>query len=100
MVENSITFFYLGESSTATCAPQMLDSLPTRSREIILTNMKQLASLTLRILKSLYLRTDLDTTCEVFTATYSDDEALKLVENSAMTVKRIVNMLPVDMSIW
>jgi hypothetical protein len=38
----------------------MLDSLPTRSQEIILTNMKQSASLTLGILKSLYPRADLD----------------------------------------
>jgi hypothetical protein len=38
----------------------MLDNLPMRSREIILANMKQLASLTLRILTSLYPRADLD----------------------------------------
>jgi hypothetical protein len=74
----------------------MLDSLPTWSREIILTNMKQLASLTLRILKSLHPQANLEVVGEGFTATYSDEEALKLVEDSAVTVERIVDMLLVD----
>jgi hypothetical protein len=99
MVENTITFFYPDESSIGTCAPQMLDSLPSRSREIILINMKQSVSLTLGILKSLYPRVDLDTTGEGFTATCSDDEALKLVEASVVTVGHIVDMLLVDMSL-
>jgi hypothetical protein len=43
-------------------------------------------SLTLRILKSLYPRTNLDVAGEGFTATYSDEEALKLVVDSAVTV--------------
>jgi hypothetical protein len=38
----------------------MLDILPTKSRDIILTNMKQSESLTLGILRSLYPRADLD----------------------------------------
>jgi hypothetical protein len=79
MVENAIAFFYPGESSTRTCAPQMLDNLRTRSREIILTNMKQSASLTLKILMSLYPRADLDVAGEGFTVTYSDEEALNLL---------------------
>jgi hypothetical protein len=54
MVENAIAFFYPGVSSAAMCTPKMLDSLPTRSQEIILANMKQSASLALGILKSLY----------------------------------------------
>jgi hypothetical protein len=31
MMDNVIAFFYLGESSSRSHAPQMLDSLPTRS---------------------------------------------------------------------
>jgi hypothetical protein len=31
MVENAIAFFYPGDTSTTTQAPQMLDSLSTRS---------------------------------------------------------------------
>jgi hypothetical protein len=92
-------FFYPGDTCTATRAPQMLDDLPTRSREIILANMKQSMSLTLGILKSVYPRADLDTTSEGFMATCSDDEELKLVEDFTVTVERIVDMLPVDMSI-
>jgi hypothetical protein len=46
LVENAIAFFYPGESSAGMHAPQMLDSLPTRSWEIILTNMRLSTSLT------------------------------------------------------
>jgi hypothetical protein len=61
--------------------------------------MKQSVSLTLGILKSLYPRADLDVAGEGFTFTYSNDEALKLIEDSAMMTEGIVDMLPVDMSL-
>jgi hypothetical protein len=77
----------------------MLDSLPTRSQEIILTNMRHSASLTLWILKSLYHRADLDAVGEGFTATCSDEEALKLVEDAVVTTGHVVDMLGVDMSL-
>jgi uncharacterized protein Smg (DUF494 family) len=99
MVGNTIAFFYPGDSSTASRAHQMLDNLPTRSQEIILADMKQSASLALRILMSLYPQADLDAAGEGFMATCSDDEALKLIEDSAVIVKHIVDMLPVDMSL-
>jgi hypothetical protein len=97
MVDNVIAFFYLGESFSRSHAPQMLDCLPTRPREIILTNIKQSMSLNLDILKSLYARANLDMACEGFTATYSNEEALKLIENSAVTARHIMDMLGVDM---
>jgi hypothetical protein len=98
MVENTIALFYPSDSSTAARVPQMLDSLLTWSREIILANMKQSSCLTPRILKSLYPRAGLDAAGKGFAAPCSDDEALKLVEDSAMTAEHIVDMLPVDMS--
>jgi hypothetical protein len=98
IVGNAIAFFYLGES-TDSHAPQMLDNLPTRSWEIILTNMKQSVSLTLRVLKSLYSRASLEAVGEGFAATCSDEEALKLIEDSAMMAGHIIDMLPVDMSL-
>jgi hypothetical protein len=58
----------------------MLDSLLTRSQEIILTNMRQLVILTLGIGH----RGDLDAVGEGFVVTCSDEEALKLIEDSAM----------------
>jgi hypothetical protein len=61
--------------------------------------MKQLTSLTLVILKSLYPRADLDAADEGFAATCSDEEALKLIEDSVVTVGHIVDMLIVDMSL-
>jgi hypothetical protein len=98
MVENAMAFFYSGDSSTIARVPQMLDGLPTRSREVILANMKQSTSLTLRILKSLYPRANLDVAGESFVATCTDEEASKLVEDSAVMAEYIVEMLSVDMS--
>jgi hypothetical protein len=77
----------------------LLDSLPTRSQEIILANIKQSASLTFGILKSLYPQVDLDAVGEGFATTCSDKKALKLVEDSAVTAGHIMDMLGVDMSL-
>jgi hypothetical protein len=70
----------------------------TRSQEVILANMKQSATLTLGILKSLYLLANLDAMGEAFAVTCTNEEALKLVEGSTMMVDRIIEMLSVDMS--
>jgi hypothetical protein len=87
VVDNTVAFLYLGESSSEAHTPQILDILPTRSREIILTNMRQSSSLTLGILMSLYPRANLDTMGEGFMMTCSDKEALKLklIQDSAVT---------------
>jgi hypothetical protein len=77
----------------------MLDNLLTRSQEIILANMKPSVGLTLRILKSLCPRADMDAAGEGFAATCSDEEALKLIKDSAVMVGHIVDMLGVDMSL-
>jgi hypothetical protein len=77
----------------------MLDSLLTRSQEIILTNMRQSVSLTVGILKSLYPCVDLDAESEGFIATCSDEEALKLIEDSTVMIGHIMDMLGVDMSL-
>jgi hypothetical protein len=99
MVDNVVPFFYPGESSSATRTPQVLDSLSNHSWEIVLANMQQPASLTLGILKSLYPQADLDAAGEGFTTTCSDEEALKLVEDSVVTSRQIGDMLDVDMSL-
>jgi hypothetical protein len=77
----------------------MSDKLPTKSRDIILTNMKQSENLTLGILRSLYPRADLDVAGEGFAATCSDEEVLKLVDDSTVKERHIVDMLGVDMSL-
>jgi hypothetical protein len=92
MLDNSIAFFYPSESSEVS-TPQMLDILQTRSQKIILANMRQSVSLTLMILKSLYPWADLDMAGEGFTVTCNDEEALKLIEDSSMTVGQVVDML-------
>jgi hypothetical protein len=99
VVDNAIAFFYPGESYSGSHPPLMLDILLTRSQEIILANMKQSVSLTLGILRSLYPRADLDTVGEGFAATCSDEEALKLIDDSAVMVGHIVDMLGVDISL-
>jgi hypothetical protein len=97
MVDNAIAFFYPSESSFGARTLEMLDSLPTRSLEIILANMRQSVSLTLGILKSLYPWADLDAMGEGFAAPCNNKEALKLVEDSAVTAGQVVDMLGVDM---
>jgi hypothetical protein len=62
----------------------MLDSLLTRSWEVILTNTRQSTSLTLGILMSLYPGANLDAVGEGFTVTCNNKEALMLVEDSAV----------------
>jgi hypothetical protein len=98
LVENVVAFFYPGESSTIVWAPQMLDSVLTRSLEVILANMKYSTSLNLWILKFLYPWANLDVVGEGFAATCTDEEASKLVEDSAMMAECIIEMLLVDMS--
>jgi hypothetical protein len=61
--------------------------------------MKQSTSLTLCILKSLYPLADLDAVGEGFAATCSDEEALKLIKDSAVMTGHIIDMLGVGMSL-
>jgi hypothetical protein len=61
--------------------------------------MRQSASLTLGILKSLYPRANLDMAGEGFAMTCSNEEALKLVEDSAVMAGLVVDMLGMDMSL-
>jgi hypothetical protein len=59
--------------------------------------MRMVSSLTLRILKSLYPQADLDVAGEGFASACTKEEANKLVEDSTVTVTRVIEMLPVDM---
>jgi hypothetical protein len=61
--------------------------------------MRQSASLTLGILKSLYPQADMDAAGKGFTATCSDEEAMKLVEDSAVTARQVIDILGVDMTL-
>jgi hypothetical protein len=90
MVENAVAFFYPNDPSPTARAPQLLDGLPTRSWEVILANKRQSASLTLRILKSLYPRANLYVAGEGFATTCTDEEASKVVEDSTVMVDWIV----------
>jgi hypothetical protein len=63
-----------------------------------ISNMWKASSLTLGILKSLYPRANLDVANEGFAVTCTEDKANMLVEDSAMMVTRVIEMLPDDMS--
>jgi hypothetical protein len=97
MVKKAVSFFYLKDPSSDARTLQLLDGLSNRCQEVILTNMKQSTSLTLRILKSLYPRADLDAAGDGFAVTCNGEEALKLMD-STLTTDCIVDMVPVDMS--
>jgi hypothetical protein len=97
-VKKAVLLFYPKDPSPDVQTPQLLDGLPNRCLEVILANMKQAASLTLGILKSLYPRADLDAAGDGFAATCTDEEALKLMEDSTLTANHIVDMVPIDMS--
>jgi hypothetical protein len=96
MVENVMAYLYPEDLDSATQAPVLLDMLPTRSREVILYNMRKASSLTLKILKSLYPWADLDVMGEGFATTCSEDEGNKLVEDSTVMVTRVIKMLLID----
>jgi hypothetical protein len=98
MVENVVGFFYPNDSTSAARAPLLLDGLPTQSREVIVANMRKSARLTLGILKPLYPWANMDVASEGFVATCIEDEANKLKEDSAVTARKIVEMLPIDTS--
>jgi hypothetical protein len=61
--------------------------------------MRQSVSLTLGILRYLYPQADLDVVGEGFAVTCSNEEALKLIEDSAVMVGQIIDMLGVCMSL-
>jgi hypothetical protein len=86
---------------SAARAPVLLDMLPTRSREIILSNMRKASSLTLWVVKSLYPpppRDDLDMDGEGFVVTCTKEEVSKLAEDFTVTATRLIEMLSVNMS--
>jgi hypothetical protein len=62
--------------------------------------MRKASILTLLILKSLYPQANFDAVSEGFVLTCTEDEAIKLVEDSAVMASQIVEMLPVDMSLF
>jgi hypothetical protein len=97
MVKKVVLFFYLKDPSSDTRTPELLDGVPNQCQEVILANMKQATSLTLRILKSLYPRVNLDAAGDSFAVTCTGVEALKLVEDFDLMADCIVDMVPIDM---
>jgi hypothetical protein len=74
----------------------LLDKLLSGSQAVFTSNMRKAASLTLEILKSLYLKADLSAPSEGFVATCLEEEAIDLVQSFLAT--RVIEMISVDMS--
>jgi hypothetical protein len=94
MAENIVEYFYPKHADAKQRVPELMDALPTQSREIIQKNMLKASSLTLAILKSLYPRADLVATSEGFATTCTREEADALVASFLDTVDKIVEMFP------
>jgi hypothetical protein len=99
LAQNMVDYFYPQDSDTTPRAPELLDMLSTRSREIILSNMRKASNLTLRILMSLYPKADLGAAGEGFAATCMEDEATDLVQGFLEIATQIIEMIPIDMSL-
>jgi hypothetical protein len=76
-----------------TISPELLDSLLTRSRELVHSSMQKASSLPLGMLKSLYPKADLGVAGEGFAATCTEAEATALVKSFLETATRIVDMI-------
>jgi hypothetical protein len=91
--ENVVAYFYPQNSDTTSRAPELLDMLPTRSREVITSNMRKASTLTLGILKSLYPKVDIDPAGEGFATTCSKEEATDLVQSFLETATQVIEMI-------
>jgi hypothetical protein len=60
--------------------------------------MRKASSLTLRILKSLYPKVELDIAGEGFVATYMEEEDGDLIQSFIETGSQVIVTIPVDMS--
>jgi hypothetical protein len=69
VAKNTVAYIYRQDSDIGPRGPDLLDMLPTQSRETILSNMRKASCLTLRILMSLYPTEDLVAASEGFAAT-------------------------------
>jgi hypothetical protein len=98
MDENVVAYFYPQDSNSPSRAPELLDMLPTRSWEVIISHMRKVSSLALGILKSLYPRADLDAAGEGFSATCSEEEANNLVQSFIETMTQVIETISIDIS--
>jgi hypothetical protein len=72
--------------------------LPTRSPEVIISNMRKASRLILWILRSLYPRAELDTAGEGFAASCTEEEVSDLGQSFVETMTQVIEMIPVEMS--
>jgi hypothetical protein len=93
-----MAYFFTQYSNTTSWAPELLGMLLTQSREVIASIMKNAWSLTVGILKSLYLKANLDEVGEGFVATCSEEEAVDLVQSFIETMTQVIEMILIDMS--
>jgi hypothetical protein len=99
MVDKAVAFFYQGESSEVPHPPDARQSAHKFSRnyscqyEVVNESNSQDFEVSIP-------RADLDSTGKGFMVTCSNEEALKLIKDSAVIVGQVVEMLGVDMYLW
>jgi hypothetical protein len=96
VTENAMKYFYLQDLDVVPRAPELLDLLPTQSREVIHSNMRNASSMTFGILKYLYPKADLGATSEGFAQTCTEEAANELVRSFLEMVTQIIEMSPLN----
>jgi hypothetical protein len=99
MVDNAVAFFYQGESSEAPHPRDARQSAHKVSRNYS-CQYEAVSESNSQDFEVSIPRADLDSTDEGFVVTCSNEEALKLIKDSAVIVGQVVEMLGVDMSLW
>jgi hypothetical protein len=98
VTENAGAYFFPQDSAIASRTPELLDMLPTQSREVIVSIMRKASSQSLNVLKSLYPKADLDAMGECFIARCSEEEAKDLVQSFLENMTRVIEMIMIDIS--
>jgi hypothetical protein len=98
MAKNVIAYFYPQDSDSVIQATELLDMLPTRSHEVIISNMRKASSLTPGILMSFYPRANLDAVGEGFAASCAIEEVGDLVQSFIEIATQVIEMIPVSTS--
>jgi hypothetical protein len=87
-----VVYLYPQDMDMISRACELLDMPPSWSWEVITSNMRKAPSLTLWILKSLYLKADLGSADKGFAATCLEEEGADLVQSFFEIVNRVIEM--------
>ena len=90
-----VSYFYSGQAHTASQLPELLTTVPEKTRELMKKRMLRASSLTLGILKSLYPRANLDIAGEGFAKNCEPMQASQLVKDSVAAATEFIEMIKI-----